>query len=575
MLHLSTIRQHFDSGFKSVVSLIDDLEQQIESLTLANQSPNHFLHLEQSIKIQQIEIQRLNQTIENKSKELFKLYQTNHQLQRQLELRIAPTKPFITCLQNQIEKLQLQLSEANQLNLQLKTQIRELEKALESDNSPAIKLDSHNSSLPPSSDLPWIKPKQTRSLRQKSGLHVGGQVGHKGSTLLQVHQPDLVIVHPVNVCQHCHHSLINTESIRFNKRQIFEIENGKLTVIEHQAEVKLCPLCQKISKGHFPDNLKAPVQYGNSVFSRIVYLNQYQLLPIARTAETMNDLFECPLSWATIKRAAKSCADKLIRTELKIKTALRKSEVMGVDETCININGKNNWVHVARTNEFTHLAFHSNRGSTAINEIGIVNQFTGTLVRDGFSAYRGFEQCQHSLCNAHLLRNLTFVSENEPKQSIWTDQMARLLVKIKEAVQQAKLNGQNDLSTFQQSYYDGRYYKILAQAEQLIRGSPKSKDIHLSSRSLYRKFLMNKKSILRFMTDFRVPFDNNGSERDLRMLKLQQKISGCFRSTKGATVFCRIRSYLSSVRKQGRTLLNAIELALQGKSITMIFQKTT
>lgn len=570
MLHLSTIRQHYDQGFSSVVSLVDDLERQIESLTLASQSPNHFRHLEQTISNQQHELARLSETISNKSKKLFKLHQINHQLHQQINLKTAPSKAFITRLQNEIKKLQLQLSEANQLNLQLKAKIRELEKVLESDRLPTIKLDSHNSSLPPSLDLPWEKIKRTKSLRQKSGLHIGGQFGHRGSTLLQVHHPDLVIVHQVNACKHCHYSLLQTKAIRFNKRQIFEIENGKLTVIEHQTEVKLCPFCRRISKGHFPDNIKAPVQYGTSVFSRIVYLNQYQLLPVARTAESMTDLFECPVSWATIKRAAKFCADKLLRFELKIKSALRNADVMGVDETCININGENQWVHVARTDEFTHLAFHFKRGKTAIEEIGIINEFTGVLVRDGFLSYQQYQQCSHSLCNVHLLRDLTFVGENEPKHKVWTDKLAKLLLNIKEAVESAKSNSLNYLDSILQNEYSNLYDSILAEAEATIRGSPKPKDHHLSAKSLSGRFIRNKDLILKFMTDFRVPFDNNGSERDLRMLKLQQKISGCFRSIEGVKVFCRIRSFLSSARKQGRGLLTSIELVLSGKPITLL-----
>jgi transposase len=239
LLHLSTIRQHYDSGFRSIVGLVEELEQQIEALTLANQSPNHFQHLERTISNQQEEIKRLSQTVDNKSKELFELYQFNQRLQ---------------------------------------LKIRELEQTLASDSPSLVRKDSHNSNLPPSLDLPWQKVKRTRSLRTKSGLQIGGQPGHRGFTLPQVNNPDVMIVHHANVCQHCHYSLINIESIRFKKRQIFEIENGKLTVIEHQAEVKLCPFCRKISKGHFPDNLKAPVQYGTSVFSRIVYFNQIILL---------------------------------------------------------------------------------------------------------------------------------------------------------------------------------------------------------------------------------------------------------------------------------------------------------
>lgn len=511
--------------------MVDDLEQQIESLTLANTSPNHFQHLEQTIKSQQLEIQRLNKTVANKSKELFEVHQFNQRLQ---------------------------------------LKIRELEQALVSDEPITIKLDSHNSSLPPSSELPWRKVKRTRSLRQQSGLHVGGQPGHQGTTLLQVHHPDLVLVHQVNVCQYCHLSLINTESIRFNKRQIFEIENGRLTVIEHQTEVKLCPTCRRISKGHFPDHLKAPVQYGTSVFSRIVYLNQYQLLPVARTAETMNDLFECPLSWSTINRAARFFSDKLIRAEQRIKSALRNSEILGVDETCVRLNGKLLYVHVARTDNFTHLAAHQKRGKEAIEEIGIINQFKGTLVRDGWFAYNWYQQCRHSLCNAHLLRDLTFIAETYPNNKTWTETFAKLLLEIKEAVKLAVSQEKIQLETSLRTDFLCRYDSILTGAEPIIRGSPESKNKLLSAPSLHRRLIRNKDLILRFMTDFSIPFDNNGSERDLRMLKLQQKISGCFRSIEGVKVFCRIRSYLSSVRKQGRGLLRSIELALNQKTFIFV-----
>lgn len=584
-MRLATIRQHYQQGLQSVARLIESFEMQIEQLTLNQNSDLHTICLENTVKNQVGEIKRLNQVIENKAQQileaqragqrrqeqfalrLLKEKQINQELQQQLQTGISPSQRLIDRLENQIKKLQLHLSDASQLNLKLQSKIRDLEKCLESDNPPAIVLDSHNSSLPPSSDAPWNKLPQTRSLRHKSGLRAEGQTGHQGSTLLQVRRPDLVIVHQVDACQSCHYSLIQTESIRFHKRQIFEIENGKLTVIEHRAEVKICPACGQVAKGSFPDSLKAPVQYGASVLARLVYLNQYQLLPVARTAETMHDLFECPVSWATIQKAARVCSGKLLKFEYQTKAALRRSEVLGVDETCININGENNWVHLARTDELTHLAFHPKRGGTAFDEIGIINRFKGTLVRDCFSAYRRYEQCRHSFCNAHLLRNLTFVGENEPEHRAWTEQFARLLVKIKAAVGRAKLDSRTALSPSQQSYFYGRYHKLLAEAERAIRGSPKSKFIHLSAISLYRRFLMNKHSILRFMTDFSVPFDNNGSERDLRMLKLQQKISGCFRSAAGASVFCRVRSFLSSARKQGRNLLTVLESVTSGRPI--------
>lgn len=378
-----------------------------------------------------------------------------------------------------------------------------------------------------------------------------------------------MIVHQVNVCQYCHHSLIRTESIRFVKRQIFEIENGSLFVTEHQAEVKSCPLCRKVSKGHFPDHLNAPVQYGSSVFSRIVYLNHYQLLPVARTVESMNDLFGCPVSPATIQRATKVCSHQLIRFEYRLKAALRQTEVLGVDETGISVNGKNNWVHVARTDNLTHLAFHSQRGGTAIEEIGIINEFTGTLVRDGLVAYKKYEQCRHSLCNAHLLRDLTFIAEADPVHRGWTNNLATLLLEIKKSVVLAQSDSLTGLDSSAQNNFSNRYDRILAEAELVIRGSPNRKYLRLSAQNIQKRFSKNEELILRFMTDFSVPFDNNGSERDLRMLKLQQKIPGCFRTTTGATVFCRVRSYLSSARKQGRSLLTAIEHALKGQPIAL------
>jgi transposase len=306
------------------------------------------------------------------------------------------------------------------------------------------------------------------------------------------------------------------------------------------------------------------------VFSRIVYLNQYQLLPVARTAESMNDLFECPVSLAIIQRAAKVCSDKLMRYEYQLKAAVRNSEVIRADETGIKINGQVNWVHVARTDSLTHFAAYPKRGKEAFEAIGIINRFEGVLVRDGWTAYRKYEQCRHSLCNAHLLRDLTFVGENEPRHREWTGKLAGLLLEIKAAVEAARSMEQDSLPDCEQQRYLNHYDGILEQAEQAVRGSPVRRAPHLCAPTLYRRFCNYKTEVLRFMTDFDVPFDNNGSERDLRMLKLQQKISGCFRSAAGAGVFCRVRSYLSSARKQGGVLLSALESALKGQPIRLI-----
>lgn len=540
-MHLATVRQHYKQGLQSVARLIERFEMQIEQLTLAQSSDFHTICLEQTIEAQKNEFARLNRIINSKSQQLLDTQRINYQLQLQIEKRV-------------------------EYEAQLKTRIRELETCLESDSTSPLKRDSHNSNLPPSLDPPWSKPRRTRSLRVRSGLKAGGQIGHKGSTLLQVADPDSLIIHRVDVCRHCHNSLIPVESKRYQKRQIFEIENGGLSAIEHRIEIKNCRVCRKVTKAHFPENIKAPVQYGSSVFSRIVYLNQYQLLPVARTAESMSDLFGCPVSLSTIQRAAKVCSGKLMRYEYRLKAAVRQSQVIGVDETSIRINGQMSWVHVARTDNLTHFAAHPKRGREAFEAICIINRFEGVLVRDGWTAYRKYEKCSHSLCNAHLLRDLTFVGESESRHREWTDKLAGLLLEIKEAVEAARSKQQSSLPDFEQQRYSNHYDGILEQAECAVRGSPTKRAVHLCAPTLYRRFRNNKAEILRFMTDFRVPFDNNGSERDLRMLKLQQKISGCFRSATGADVFCRVRSYLSSARKQGRVLLSVLESALSSQS---------
>lgn len=532
-LHItpSLIRRRYDQGLDSIVRLVGDLEARIEDL-----AARHVARPQRTIDAQKAEIRRLEQTVANKDTELI---------------------------------------EAHQLNRQLQSRIRELEKSLEaepsSDLSSAarVRRDSHNSNQPPSLDLPWIKPKRTRSLRQQSGLKVGGQPGHEGVTLRQVAAPHRIIIHQANECRQCGASLAEVSANNLHKRQVFEIEDGCLSIIEHRLAAKICPACRTDSKGQFPLAVKAPVQYGTSVLSRALYLHLYQLLPVARTQEAMRDLFGCDISQASIGRAARLCSDKLIRCEQRIKQAIRESEVIGADETGIRLGGANAWVHVARTETLTHLASHTNRGKAAFDAIGILNQFKGTLVRDGWFSYKQYGQCRHSLCNAHLLRNLVYIGEAEPPHKEWTNALSKLLIEIKDAVETARNNLQYELESDLQTDFLARYDRFTTQAEEAVRGSPSPKAAGLTAQNLLNTFIRSKAQVLRFMTDFKVPFDNNGSERDLRMLKLQQKIAGCFRTTEGVRTFCRVRSYLSSARKQGRSLLAALKSALKNKPIAL------
>jgi transposase len=497
-----------------------------------------------------------------------------HPIREPQPVRAALAKELARTRQT-LARRDTELLAQQQLNHQLLRRLRELEHAVE-DGGSRVARDSHNSSLPPSSDPPWKKAPRTKSLRKKSGLLPGGQFGHRGATLRQVAEPDQLIVHQPEVCPACGAGLQQCAPTAVVRRQVFDLSDGRLAVTEHRAEKRACPRCRMTTTADFPLAVRAPVQYGRGVLARSVYLHLYQLLPVARTAETMRDLFGCPLSGATIQRAARVSSGKLVKTEQRLKAALRDAEVIGVDETGLRIAGSGGYIHVARTEELTHYAHDGRRGKAAMDEIGILPQFRGTLVRDGFSSYKWYERCRHSLCNVHLLRDLVFVAEVNPEQKVWTDPLSRLLLKIKATVARAQVETTTQLSEPTKNDFFHRCDKLVRKADRLnppppkreaAGGEAKKPAAQLTPRRLINRLQRHRDEVLRFMTDTSVPFDNNGSERDLRMVKLQQKISGCFRTPDGARSFCRVRSYLSTARKQGHALLYSIERAFAGKPI--------
>jgi transposase len=497
----------------------------------------------------------------------------DHSQQRLIDLL---TKELVRA-QATIARKSQQLIHERQLNHQLRKRIRELERDLERADQQSVPRDSHNSSLPPSLDLPWKKVLRTRSLREKTGLRAGGQPHHPGRTLRQVERPDEIITHAPFNCQGCKSSLNQLRPTGCVRRQVFDIEEGRMKVTEHQALIICCRKCETRTKAAFPREVCAPVQYGVGVLSRVSYLHLYQLLPIARTSEAMQDLFGCSISVATVQRASRIFSGKLVRTEQRIKTAIRDASVIGADETGLRVAGNNSWIHVARTNHFTHYAYDGRRGKAAMDEIGILPQFKGTLVRDGYLSYSRFGKCRHSLCNAHLLRELVFIEETDPEQRFWIRALAKLLLKIKATADLTRTQKEETIDKVKQRGWVRRYEQLVKKAARLnpplprrkrVSGAPKKKRITQPTASnLAERLQRRRDEVLRFMIDLSVPFDNNGSERDLRMIKLQQKISGCFRTQDGARHFCRVRSYLSTARKQGHSLLYALERALAGKPL--------
>jgi len=424
---------------------------------------------------------------------------------------------------------------------------------------------SGNSSKPPSSDGPDVRP-HPKSQRAATGRQSGGQPGHEGHTLRLVEEPDEVQVHTPACCQACGGSLEQAPVVRRERRQVVDIPPVQVWVVEHQAESRLCLVCGVETTGQFPEGVAAPAQYGPGVATVGVYLNQEQLLPLQRTCQVLGDLFGCPLSEGTLERAVGECHEQLAEVEAAIKRGVEEAEVGHFDETGVNIGGKLFWLHVGSTARLTFYAAHRKRGRAALDEIGVLASFRGRAIHDSLSSYWQYEQCQHGLCNAHHLRELTFVEEELGQP--WAKDLKDLLLEIKLAVDEARGQGLNELSAEVKGEFGSRYDAILAEG---LKANPPPEPTGKRGRpkrgkagSLVDRLREHKEATLAFMEDFAAPFDNNQAERDIRMVKVREKISGCFRTTRGADRFCRIRGYISTLRKQGIPILSALGQAIAG-----------
>ena len=463
-----------------------------------------------------------------------------------------------------------ELDQLRQENAALRTQVALLSERISVLEAKPAK-DSHNSHLPPSSDRFHRHPK---SLRKKSGKKPGGQAGHPGSTLMLSATPDQVIVHAVERCQHCQRDLREVESLQVERRQVLDLPPKRVVVIEHQAQHKCCPSCQQISSAPFPQDVPAPVQYGAALGAVGVYLVHQQLLPYERACEVIEDLLGPSMSVGTLQGLVQRCAAKLEPVEQQIKAALSRAEVLHQDETGLYVAGQRQWMHVSATEHLTHYAVHRKRGKEALDAIGILADFAGVSVHDGWRSYWQF-LCQHALCNVHLLRELTFLEE-ELRQA-WAAAMKELLLDIKAAVEQARAEGRTSLHPLEVADWKARYQVLLTQGYQANPPDPppevakKGRRKQSAARNLLDRLCKHQEAVLAFLDNFAVPFDNSLAERDLRMVKVQQKISGCFRSPAGAVAFCRIRGYLSTLRKQGLAVLTALEQALVGHPVSPAF----
>jgi transposase len=441
--------------------------------------------------------------------------------------------------------------------------------------------DSHNSSKPPSSDGLKHKPKP----HQKKSKPSGGQPGHPGRALHQVENPDEVITHRPKRCEACQHELGAIAGQLNERRQIHELPELRLRVIEHQVEAICCPACQHVTAARFPVGVDAPAQYGPQMQALAVYLSQFQLLPMERIQELCVDLFGCQLSEGTLANWLAEAARTLEPTMLHLKQVLGWSRVTHVDETGARIKGVLHWFHVTATPWLTFYAWHRKRGQEAMNTIGILPDYRGRLIHDRWISYDGYS-CEHSLCGAHLLRDCLWVAEHDKQP--WAQTMYELLLRMGQATENFRECGAKAVPKAQRDELVLQYFEILTQgyaaqrpriptstappsetsSSQKKQGRPKQTD----AKNLLDALLKRAEQVLAFLDDLSVPFTNNQAERDLRMLKVQQKISGTFRSEKGATAFCAIRSYLSTMRKQGRSMLAAMAAVFDGSPFPLAWE---
>jgi transposase len=436
-----------------------------------------------------------------------------------------------------------------------------------------LSLNSKNSSKPPSSD--GLNKPAPKSLRVAGQKPTGGQKGHPGSTLRQASKPHKIVVHDVpQQCQACHSKL--PFAYVGETRQVFDLPVLQFEVTEHQSMQAICT-CGQVHTGEFPSGVTTGVQYGPRVQGTMVHLSQNHAVSIKRTATLMHDFFGLSVSQATVVKAVVTSAQILQPTVQAIGQAAVASAVLHADETGLRVHKTLHWLHVLATDTLTWMGVHSKRGAEAFEKLALLDQFKGTLVHDGWMPYKAL-QCQHALCNAHHLRELTYLFEQQGQA--WAGDMIELLT---HANHTDNVNcAQSTLPNYRSQAYQRQvsdlrdlYEAILDMGQSQNPLSPatgkRGRLKQSKAANLIARLRHYSDDVWRFMTQADVPFTNNLAEQTVRMPKVKQKVSGCFRTLQGAQAYCVIRSYCTTMHKQGVNVFAALVATLKGEPLQPSF----
>ena len=428
--------------------------------------------------------------------------------------------------------------------------------------------DSHNSGKPPSSDVTRTG-RVPKSLRGKSGKPPGGQPGHRGRTLALRATPDVVRDHAPAACGVCGAAYAPDAPgtpVAGERRQVFELPPLRLVCTEHRLAERTCAHCGAVSRGAYPPEARSTAQYGPGVLALGVSLTAQQLLPVQRAADVVSGLIGHAISPATLLAAERRVAATVAPVVARIRAGLARAPVVHFDETGFFVAQQHWWLHVSGTDALAFYTAHPRRGGRAHDAIGLLPAYAGTALHDAYAAYFSYTGCRHALCGVHIQRELVFLEEECGAR--WAAPLRRALDAMRRTTVRARAAGRAALDPRTCRRYARRFDALVAAGERAEppptrvtwRGPPR----RTPGAQLLLRLRRYRDAVLRFVHDLAVPFDNSEAERDLRMMKVEQKVSGGFRTAAGAHTFCALRSYLVTARKQGIDALGALQAALTG-----------